>query len=307
MLAWLCAWVAWSVPAAAQSSQDRALAEALFRDAKDLVKSGEYDAACPKFAESQRLDPQLGTLLHLATCHEQQGKTASAWAEYSEAAERAQAKGDPRAEIAGERADALEAQLMRLRIVLAQPADELEIEVDGLRIGSETLASAFPVDPGEHAIVVRRPGGDTWQQRVSVPTGPGVHEVRVPLVTIASAGSTSDDDGAAMRTAGWIAGGVGVAGLAVMTIFGILAATQASSADDECDGRFCSQAGLDGHADAHTSATVSTIGLVVGVVGIATGTVLLLVAPSPNDDQAAYWMGPSLGPGGGMLRAGFVW
>ncbi len=303
----LCCALAWTSPAAAQSSQDRALAESLFRDAKELVKKGAYDAACPKFAESQRLDPQLGTLLHLATCHEQQGKTASAWAEYSEAAERAAARGDARAELARERADALESQLARLRIVLEQPADALEIEVDGVRIGSATLASAFPVDPGAHTITARRPGGDRWQEQVRVPAGPGVLDVAVPLLPETPGDGSPADDGAALRTAGWIAGGVGVAGIAVMSIFGIVAAAQASSADESCDGRYCTREGLDGHADARTSAAVSTVGLVVGIAGLATGAVLLLVAPSPNDDQAAYWVGPSLGPGGGMLRAGLTW
>src|SRR5688500_18545046 len=71
---------------AVPTGSDKALAEVLFREGRQLLQRGETDAACEKFAESHRLDEALGTLLNLAVCHESQGRFASAWAEFHQAA-----------------------------------------------------------------------------------------------------------------------------------------------------------------------------------------------------------------------------
>ena len=47
---------AWALAAGAQP-KDPVAAETLFREAREAAKKGDYAAACPKLAESQRLDP----------------------------------------------------------------------------------------------------------------------------------------------------------------------------------------------------------------------------------------------------------
>ena len=44
--------------------RDPAAAEALFRAARSAVERGDYRSACPKFEESHRLDPAVGTLFN---------------------------------------------------------------------------------------------------------------------------------------------------------------------------------------------------------------------------------------------------
>src|SRR5262245_8870421 len=93
----------------AQDAMNKATAEALFADGRRLVGAGDYAAACPKFAASQKLDPGVGTALNLADCYERMGRWASAWAEFRSAASAAHTVGArEREELAGGRAQALE-------------------------------------------------------------------------------------------------------------------------------------------------------------------------------------------------------
>src|SRR5262245_753369 len=72
----------------------RALAVQLFDQAESLSAERRFAEACPKYAESYRLDPQLGALIHLADCLEQNGQLASAWGSFRDAAELATKRGD---------------------------------------------------------------------------------------------------------------------------------------------------------------------------------------------------------------------
>jgi hypothetical protein len=71
--------------ARAQSADASTQADAAFKEAQRLHAAGDDASACPKYAESKRLAPEVGVTLHLADCYAKTGKSASAWNEFQEA------------------------------------------------------------------------------------------------------------------------------------------------------------------------------------------------------------------------------
>jgi hypothetical protein len=71
-----------------------------------LMERGEFARACAKFAESNRLDIQIGGLLNQADCYEKAGQIATAWSTWRDAADLAEQRADSRSGMAADRAKA---------------------------------------------------------------------------------------------------------------------------------------------------------------------------------------------------------
>lgn len=152
---------------------DRALSEALFRDGRALMDAGKFDEACPKLAESHKLDPKPGTILNLAVCQEQRGQVAQAWASYVEAARLSgRAKQKSRENAAKKKAAELEAILSKLTIEMQGELKEFSILIDGRAHSSAIVGTPVPLDPGDHEVEVRAPGYLPFRTRVHLPKGP---------------------------------------------------------------------------------------------------------------------------------------
>jgi hypothetical protein len=174
-----------SSPLWAQASVNETLAETLFREGRQLMQAGDYEHACPKLAESQRLDPATGALLNLAACHEAQGLVATAWLEYTEASSLARRAGESdRQQLADERVQALAAILPRLAVSITPQAgaEQIGVTLDGTALGAGSLGVAVPVDPGTHTIVAAAPGKKTWSQQVTLKASEPPVSVTVPAL-----------------------------------------------------------------------------------------------------------------------------
>lgn len=314
-----------------------ATAESLFREGRDLMAAEKYPEACAKFETSYGLEATLGTLLNLANCHELEGRTASAWAEFLRASATARAASQPeREQVARERAKALETRLMRLQIVVPEASRIAGLEVSRNQVAVESAAwgSAIPVDPGKHVVEAKAPGKQSATHEVVLTTEgatvqfelprledeapepvipPPVVVAPTPAAQPASGPqSTSSppqedvqvdtDDGSTQRVLGIVVGSVGAAGLAAGSVFGALAKSQWDDAQGEgCRNGTCTtSAGQDASEDANRFATVGTIGLAGGGVLLVTGVVLYLTAPSDAPERVAsgdWGVDASVAPG----------
>jgi hypothetical protein len=278
-----------SPPPAFGQTTDRVLAEALFREGRDLMAQDKVSEACGKFAESYRLDRALGTLINLALCHEKEGKTASAWAEFDEAAADAASQKDDREAFAKKHIAALVPELARLRLALSPAASALstlEIRLDGNVLGKAAWSSPLPIDPGEHELGATADGKRPFSLKFTVAKGPGTTDLVLPALDDAPKPATGpaspppEDSGRGLRTVGYVVGGVGVAGLVVGGIFGLRAISLKSDRDALCSGdNLCDPSGVTKDRHARDTATVSTIGFIAGGALLAGGVVLVLSAP----------------------------
>jgi tetratricopeptide (TPR) repeat protein len=155
----------------AQSAQDKAAAEALFRQGRDLAKQGKFVEACARFESSHKLDPSSGTLLNLADCYEKLGRTASAWVTFEDASRLARSRGETQKSTeAGKRARALEAKLPRLTVEV--PASSrvagLEIRRDDTVVPEGTWGIPVPIDPGSHRLRATAPNRTEWVHELAV-------------------------------------------------------------------------------------------------------------------------------------------
>jgi serine/threonine-protein kinase len=166
-------------------ASDPAAAQALYDEGRRLLAEGHVDEACPKFQESQRLDPGLGTKFHLADCLQRQGRKASAWSLFREVAAEATTRGQgPRARVARERAEALAPWVTKLAIMPHDAATSPGFLLlrDGVEVDRASWGTPVPVDPGTHLIAAQAPGKERWIFQVDVAPEQTIVTVDVPAL-----------------------------------------------------------------------------------------------------------------------------
>jgi len=308
LAAWLVGSVLFASSAHAESdASSRAMAVQLFDEAEALLEKGRIADACPKYAESFRLDPQLGALIYLAECYEKNGQLASAWGSYREAEEMAQKRHDERAAHAHERASALQPRIdsLSIRVPQAVRVTGLEVLRDGVPLSETVWNHAAAIDPGKHRIEARAPGYLPWLRTVDVSGEAQVVHVDIPQLQVDSNAAAHGEKteasrpGASQRTAALVIGGVGVVGLGVGAFFGLSAQSSSSDSKDLCnDNDICTQEGHDLRVAAKNKAVVATVSMGVGAAGIATALVLWFTAPKAE---------PAVAPGSAAARADRRW
>jgi hypothetical protein len=304
---------AWLAPGPALAQQEgSAIAEQLFRDGRSLLEAGKVDEACEKFAASQRVSPAIGTLLNLAICREQQGRSATAWGLFADAEAQALRSGDPgRARIAHEHGASLAGQLRKIVIDLPAAPPGVVVKLDGIALPPSVLGTEIPVDPGKHDLAVTAPGKKAWERPdVDVGSGPALR-VRVELEDAPPTASTPSSSpppresplgSFSQRWPAWIAFGVGAAGLVTGGIAGGLAFAKASDAKSGCQGSVCQQSAKGPADSAKSLATLSDVGFAIGAAGALAGVAVWIWTPTGHPASA---VGVAVGPATVSLEGRF--
>jgi hypothetical protein len=278
-------------------AQNTAVAESLFQEGKKLMEAGKYAEACPKLAESNRLDSGAGTLTALALCHKAEGKTASAWSEFKEVVSLARRDNrKDREQVAQDNINELEPKLSRLRVDVNAMAvsQNVEVRLDGNVITRAAFGVAVPVDPGPHQVVATAAGKKPFEASINIEPERDDKKVEIPVLEDAprtqgatqNGGAQSENRGSTQRTIGYALGGIGIVGVGIGAVFGVQALSKASESDDLCGNPCSSPEGLKANEDARSAATISNIVIGVGAAALIGGVALILTAPSSSSPPA---------------------
>jgi hypothetical protein len=116
----------------------------------------------------------------------------------------------------------------------------------------------------------------------------------------ADRGSSSSSRGP-LKTVGLVTGGAGIVGIGIGSVFGLMAASDKSNAHCDANG-YCAAGSL---SDAHSHATVSTVGFVAGGVLLAAGVALVIFGPRGGSGSVQVAPAVAAGSGGVVMGGSF--
>jgi hypothetical protein len=329
MTAFVLLFAAWPGPSA---SAQESVADTLFNKGLKDMEEGRFDAGCPAIGESYQIDPQLGSLFAFADCLRRANKIAGAVARYDEylqkfARRTAQERKDQRGreKIAALQKAELAPQVPSVTLVVASVPQGTRITLDGVEITPASLGVALPVDPGEHTIVLQAPGVPEDDLRFTIARGekqsivlrleaPAKRPEPPPITpppSVIPVAPAEDDVVSGQRVAAYLAGGVGVAGIAMGIVTGALVFEKKGIVDDNCVGTICNEDGKTAADDARPLALASNLGFGIGAGALIAGTVLILTEPrAPRVGNTKKWVSADaapLGEEGAVLRVKGAW
>jgi hypothetical protein len=183
------------------------------------------------------------------------------------------------------------------------------VTMDGQPLPDTPGGKPIRLDPGQHRFSFEAAGLSPVEKTLTLregETGRGETIVFPPLPTTGTrpvaphvaerspADARPSPPSHGIPTLAVVAGGVGVAGLALGIGAGLVASSRSGALASECSGHSCPSSAQPDIDAFHTWRDWSTVGYVLAGAGLVGGVVLWLTAPkdSPHDAAAGLWIGP---------------
>ena len=274
------------VAEAAPSARDRQDAAVLTNKARAAGRAKRFGEAIELQRKADQLDPTSQRKLDLAKLLVSDGKLVEA-SRLLNGLVNDPALG-PRdrwvKDAAKKQLAQFESRIPWLQVHVIGPTSGVHVEVDGKEIEADVEA---PVDPGKHTVGVDADGYESGDRNVTVAEGEH-KQVTITLEAVAKAAPPPPKVTGGSKIPAVASFVVGAAGVGVGAVFGILAFDETAKAKQYCDGNKCPPRPevVSARNVAIANGNVSTVGFVVGGVGLAAGLVLLLTVGSSSDTPA---------------------
>ncbi len=261
-------------------------AQTLFTQGRAALEKGDYTTACATLEKSLALMPRPSTLGSLAQCEEHQGKLLSA-AKHMEQGIDLLAAGDPRIPPAKAQAKELDARIPRVVLKLSGPGPaRASARLDGAPVLIDQFAEGVAVDPGRHSVVVSVWGAPDQETTIDV----AVKETRtvtIVLPPVAPQVVKQTARGSGLKTAGYVAFGVGAAGAILAAVTGGVLVHDHAEINADCPNKFCSPAGRSLINGVGPLNVANGIGWGLGVTAVTAGAILLAVSGTTGDETTS--------------------
>lgn len=288
--------------ARAETGQDeKAGAQKTFEAGTKLYDAHRYKEALTALRASYQILSSPNSHLMIARCLREMGSTREAYREFQAVVAEAKEKGDKyasTASAAAEEGDDLKQKLGFLTVTLHATGspDGVKVKIGDEALEPSAVGTPVPVDPATLVVTAEAADGSSARAEVSVAAGasqtveltlaspspdapPPPPPKEEPKVVVDTSGS-----GAPLRTWAYVAGGVGVAGLATFAIFGSMSNSKYNDLKDACPTGACA-----GHQDdidaGKTDQLIANIGLGVGIVGLGVGTALFFIGGKSDSTE----------------------
>jgi hypothetical protein len=298
-----------------------ASAKTKFTDALKLYKAGNVADALPLFRDVADATHSPNAELYVGYCLAQSAKRVEAYKAFAlvlkQISEHPDEKYEPTREAAEAQLAILNVRLAKIVILIADVTPGLAVMLDGTAVEEKAFGSSIVVEPGTHHVEAAATGLTPVRREVSLEGGE-LKTLNLSLkktdegkpsreLTLAPAAAPRraappPDEKHPIRTAGYVTGAVGVAGVAAFAITGLMAKSTFNKLDRECGAVGCSDSGHQSDIDrGKTLQTIANVGLVVGAVGVVAGGTMILLGGGKQKEPSAR---VSLSPGGGMVTYG---
>lgn len=295
----------------AQEASDADIAQArqLGGQAQQAYEAGKYDESEKLWTAATKLYPKAPTLgLGLARAATKNGHVVLAQENYNKIIrEWGPVAAPPQPfkdalEAARAEVGAVSARVASVTIVVEGGAPSPIVTIDGQPVPSAALGLKRPVDGGAHKVHAEAAGYKAADTTFTVAEG-GSADAKLkleknpdaPIANNGTPGGTTEPPpaagsggGGSTKTLAYVAFGVGGAGLLVGAITGIVAIGKHGDLKDKCPDKTCPADQQDAVDSYKTMGTISTIGFIVGGVGVAASAVLFFTAPKESAAVSKY-------------------
>ncbi len=175
----------------------------------------------------------------------------------------------------------------------------VRVKVDGALLTGRLDGTAHAVDAGQHRFTFEADGYVPLEQSLLIREGGKGRSIKAVLGVDPRRTRTP-----VTRIVSYAALGVGAAGIAVGSVFGVRSMLDKAKLDGACAGNACPSRVQSDIEALHSDGTISSVGFGVGIVGLAAGVVLWIVSSGPKKPTAEKALLASVTPWIGIRAAG---